>query len=162
LWLIFLDTQPHSSYTSPQQKASFYHFTLSLENFDQFCEHLGHTRGQEVLTAFGTYINKHFGGVVGFSARQRKNQYATFFPYSNLQGAEPILKGFATDLQEEGLSTIQAEAHIPREMCFEFAIVAGFAEGRSGDEQLEVTFERAETRQKEIAGVRCEMRRERG
>jgi len=49
----------------------------------------------------------------------------------------------------------------PSRDVFEFAIVAGFAEGRSGDEQLEVTFERAETRQKEIARVRCEMRRER-
>jgi phospholipid/cholesterol/gamma-HCH transport system ATP-binding protein len=135
---------------------------VTLENFDQLCEHLGHTRGQEVLTALGNHISKHFGGVGGFSARQSKNQYATFLPYSNLQEAERILKGFATDLQGEGLSTIQAEANISREMCFEFAILAGLAEGRSGDEQLEVTFERAETRQKEIARVRCETRRERG
>jgi len=135
---------------------------VTLEDFDQLCEHLGHTRGQEILTALGTYINKHLGGVGGFSARQSKNQYATFLPISNLQEAERIMKGFATDLQGEGLSTIQAEAHIPREMCFEFAILAGLAEGRSGNEQLEVTFERAETRQKEIARVRCEMRRERG
>ena len=135
---------------------------VTLEDFDQLCEHLGHTRGQEILTALGTYINKHLGGVGGFSARQSKNQYATFLPISNLQEAERIMKGFATDLQGEGLSTIQAQAHIPREMCFEFAILAGLAEGRSGNEQLEVTFERAETRQKEIARVRCEMRRERG
>jgi phospholipid/cholesterol/gamma-HCH transport system ATP-binding protein len=135
---------------------------FTLENFDQLCEHLGHTRGQEVLTAMGTYIKKHFGSVGGFSARQSKNRYATFLPFSNLQAAERVLKGFAADLQEDGLITIQAEAHISREMCFEFAILAGLAEGRSGEEEFEGTFERAENQQKEIARVHCEMRKERG
>ena len=123
------------------------------------CEHLGHTRGQEILTAIGTYINKHFGAVGGFSARQSESQFATFLPFSNLSEAERILKGFAVDLQEEGLRTIQAEAHISPEICFEFAILAGLAEGKAGGGEMESVFKEAEARQKEIARVRCEVRR---
>jgi phospholipid/cholesterol/gamma-HCH transport system ATP-binding protein len=148
------------SHKRPEERYVVALFTL--ENFDQLCEHLGHTRGQELLTAMGAHINKHFGGVGGFSARQSKNQFATFLPFSNLHEAERILGDFAADLQEEGLRTIQAEAHMPREVCFEFAILAGLAEGRPGEEGLDYTFERAETGQREIARVRCEMRRERG
>ncbi|MGZ3514504.1 MAG: ABC transporter ATP-binding protein, partial [Thermodesulfobacteriota bacterium] len=38
---------------------------FTLQDFDQLCEHLGHTRGQEILNAMGTYLNKHFGAVGG-------------------------------------------------------------------------------------------------
>lgn len=129
---------------------------FTLKDLDQLCEHVGHTRGQEVINSLGTYINKHFGPVGGFSARQDKNQFATFLPFSDLQEAERILKDFATDLQEEGLSTIQAEAHIPREMCFEFAVFAGLAEGAAGAEAIDHVFNEARQRQQEIARVHCE------
>lgn len=129
---------------------------FTLEDVDRLCENLGHTRGQEVINSLGTYINKHFGPVGGFSARQSKNQFATFLPFSDLQEAERILKDFAVDLQEEGLFTIQAEAHISREMCFEFVVLAGLAEGRAGGEEIDHIFEEARGRQKEIARVHCE------
>jgi len=130
-----------------------------LNDFDQLCEHLGHTRGQEVLTALGTYINKHFGAVGGFSARQSKNQYATFLSFSNLDEAERILKDFAIDLQKEGLRAIQAEAQIPREICFEFTILAGLAQGKAGNAEIDFIFKEAEAKQKKIAQVHCEIRR---
>jgi phospholipid/cholesterol/gamma-HCH transport system ATP-binding protein len=129
---------------------------FTLLDGEQLCEHVGHTRGQEVINSLGTYINKHFGPVGGFSARQSKNQFATFLPFSDLQEAERILKDFATDLQEEGLRTIQAEAHIPRETCFEFAILAGLGEGTAGGEDIDHVFREAQGRQQEIARVHCE------
>lgn len=129
---------------------------FTLEDVDRLCEHIGHTRGQEVINSLGTYINKHFGPVGGFSARQSKNQFATFLPFSDFQEAERILNDFAVDLQEEGLCTIQAEAHIPREMCFEFSILAGLAEGTAGGEEIDHIFKEARVRQKEIARVHCE------
>jgi phospholipid/cholesterol/gamma-HCH transport system ATP-binding protein len=132
---------------------------FTMDSFAQCCEHLGHTRGQEILTAIGTYINKHFGAVGGFSARHSESQFTTFLPVSDLNEAERILKGFAVDLQEEGLRTIQAEAHISPEICFEFAILAGLAEGKAGSGEMESVFKEAEARQKEIARVRCEVRR---
>ena len=132
---------------------------FTLHDFDQLCEHLGHTRGQEVLNAMGTYLNKHFGAVGGFSARQSKNQFTTFLPFSNLSEAERILKKFGLDLQEKGLRTIQAEAHIPQDICFPFAILAGFAESRAGGEEIDLVFKEVEASQKEIARVYCEVRR---
>jgi len=132
---------------------------FTLQDFDQLCDHLGHTRGQEVLNAMGTYLSKHFGAVGGFSARQSKNQFTTFLPFSNLNEAERILEKFALDLQEEGLRVIQAEAHIPQDICFPFAILAGFAESKAGVEEIALVFEKADVSQKEIARVYCEKRR---
>ena len=132
---------------------------FTLKDFDQLCEHLGHTRGQEVLNAMGTYLNKHFGGVGGFSARQSKDQFTTFLPFSNSNEADRILKIFALDLQEKGLSTIQAEAHISQDICFPFAILAGLAESKAGGEEIDLVFKGAEANQKEIARVYCEIRR---
>jgi len=132
---------------------------FTLQDFDQLCEHLGHTRGQEVLNAMGTYLSKHFGAVGGFSARQSKNQFTTFLPFSDLSEAERILEKFALDLQEEGLRTIQAEAHIPQDICFPFVILAGFAESKAGVEEIALVFEKADVSQKEIARVYCEKRR---
>jgi phospholipid/cholesterol/gamma-HCH transport system ATP-binding protein len=132
---------------------------FTLQDFDQLCEHLGHTRGQEVLNAMGTYLSKHFGAVGGFSARQSKNQFTTFLPFSTFGEAERILKTFALDLQKEGLRTIQAEAHIPQDICFPFAILAGFAESKAGVEEIALVFEKADVSQKEIARVYCEKRR---
>jgi phospholipid/cholesterol/gamma-HCH transport system ATP-binding protein len=132
---------------------------FTLQDFDQLCEYLGHTRGQEVLNAMGTYLNKHFGAVGGFSARQSKNQFSTFLPFSNLSEAERIVEKFAVDLREEGLRTIQAEAHIPQDICFPFGILAGLAQSMAGGEEIDVVFKKAEADQKEIARVYCEIRR---
>ncbi len=132
---------------------------FTLQDFDQLCEHLGHTRGQEVLNAMGAYLNKHFGGVGGFSARQSKNQFTTFIPFSTFGEAERILKTFALDLQKEGLHTIQAEAQISQDICFPFAILAGLAESKAGGEEIDLVFKEAEARQREIARVYCEIRR---
>jgi len=107
----------------------------------------------------GTYLNKHFGVVGGFSARQSKNQFTTFLPFSNLNEAERILKKFGQDLQKEGLQTIQAEAHISQDICFPFVILAGFTESRAGGEEIDFIFKEVEASQKEIARVYCEARR---
>ena len=132
---------------------------FTLQDFDQLCEYLGHTQGQEILNAMGTYLNKHFGAVGGFSARQSKNQFTTFLPFSNLNEAERIVEKFAVDLQKEGLRTIQAEAHISPDICFPFAILAGFAESKAGAEEIDLVFKQAEVSQREIARVYCEIRR---
>jgi phospholipid/cholesterol/gamma-HCH transport system ATP-binding protein len=132
---------------------------FTLQDFDQLCEHLGHTRGQEVVNAMGTYLNKHFGAVGGFTARQSKNQFTTFLPFSNVNEAERIVKKFGQDLQKEGLRTIQAEAHLSQDLCFPFAIFAGFAESRAGGEEIDLVFREVEASQKEIARVYCEIRR---
>ena len=132
---------------------------FTLQDFDQLCEHLGHNQGQEVVNAMGIYLNKHFGAVGGFTARQSKNQFTTFLPFSNVSEADRIVKRFGQDLQREGLRAIQAEAHISQDLCFPFAILAGFAESRAGGEEIDLVFREVEASQKEIARVYCEIRR---
>ena len=132
---------------------------FTVENFDQLCEQIGHVKGQEVLDAVGAYINKRFGGVGGFSARQSKNQFATFLPFSNLEEADRIVKDFGDGLREEGLPTIQAEAGIPKEICVEFVVLGGAAEGKAGGEEIDLVFKQAQEGQHEIARIRCERRR---
>ena len=69
------------------------------------------------------------------------------------------MEKFAVDLREEGLRTIQAEAHISQGVCFPFAILAGLAESKEGSEGIHLIFKKAEANQKEIARVYCEIRR---
>ncbi len=132
---------------------------FTLDDFDRMCEFLGHTRGQEVLTALGTYISKYFGGVGGFSARQSKSQFVTILPYSDLDESQRLLKDFAAGLQAEGLAAIQAEAQVTPEICYEFGIHGSVALGKVGGEEIDLILKEAEQRQAEIARVRCEKRR---
>jgi hypothetical protein len=79
-------------------------------------------------------------------------------PFSDLNEAESILEDFTRELQEQGLCDIQAEAQTPENECFEFAISAGLAEGKSG-EQIDAIIGMAESQQKTIGRFQCEMRR---
>ncbi len=66
------------------------------------------------------------------------------------------MKDFSEDLQEEGLITIQAEAHISPEICFEFSVLAGLAEGTAGRSDIDQVFREGREGQREIARVHCE------
>src|SRR4030042_2546610 len=147
------------SLSRKEAQESFVVGLFTLQKFDALCESLGHTTGQKVLEALGKYINKHFGAVGGFSARQSKNQFVTVLPFSDLPEAEQILKDFSIELQEEGLRTIQVEARVYRQGPFEFAMRAGLAEGEFGVREIDRTLEQARKNQKEVARVRCEERR---
>jgi hypothetical protein len=71
-----------------------------------------------------------------------------------------MLEDFSKDLQEHGLADISAAAQIetPSHECFQFSILAGLAEGKGG-EDLDITSERAISKQRSIAQFACEMRR---
>jgi len=141
----------------PQE--SFVVGLFTLENFEGLCEYLGHTTGQKVLEALGKYINKHFGAVGGFSARQSRSQFSVVLPFSDLPEAEQILRDFSMDLQEEGLRIIQTEARIHREVCFEFAILAGLAESEFGAKEIDCIIDLAVKNQRVVARVQCGERR---
>ncbi|MBS3921077.1 MAG: ATP-binding cassette domain-containing protein [Deltaproteobacteria bacterium] len=132
---------------------------FALDHFEDLCEHLGHTAGQEILDSLGKYINKHFGAVGGFSARQSRSQFSIVLPFSNLPEAEQILRDFSMELREEGLRTIQTEARIHREACFEFAVLAGLAEGEFGVKEIDRILGQARKNQREVARVHCGKRR---
>jgi phospholipid/cholesterol/gamma-HCH transport system ATP-binding protein len=129
---------------------------FALEEIDLVSENLGHDATQEIIRALGSYINKHFGAVGGFSARQTINEYATVLPYSDLQEAERIMEDFTKDFLEHGLPNIQTlvEGEKAADDCFEFNILAGLAQGKPQIE-IESVMEFARFNQKPIARFQC-------
>jgi phospholipid/cholesterol/gamma-HCH transport system ATP-binding protein len=131
---------------------------FSMNELDLVGLNLGHETAQEVIKSLGAYINKHFGAVGGFSSRQSKDQFVTVLPFSDLKEADGILEDFGRDFGDQGLCDIQADAQIPENECFEFSVLAGLAEGKSGDE-IESIIALAKSQQKIIGRFQCEMRR---
>ena len=129
---------------------------FALEEIDLVSENMGHDATQEIIRALGSYINKHFGAVGGFSARQTINEYATVLPYSDLEEAERIMEDFTKDFLEHGLPNIQTlvEGEKAKDDCFEFNILAGLAQGKPQIE-IESVMEFARFNQKPIARFQC-------
>lgn len=134
---------------------------FSLENVDEIAEYLGHEIAQEAIRSMGTYINKHFSSVGGFSARQSKNQFGTVLPFSDLAEAEQILENFSKELRAGGLEEIEWEVQCARhvEAPFAFSVAAGLAEGRSSEE-IDQIFQEARAKRQTIARFECEARGE--
>lgn len=131
---------------------------FTLDDFDRITENLGYTATQQGIRTMGSYINKHFGAVGGFSARRSINQFGTLLPFSDLDEAERILIDFKKDFRENGLMHIEAAAKSanPTVDCFEFSILAGMAQGKPNLE-LESVMEFAEYKQKPIARFQCDL-----
>jgi phospholipid/cholesterol/gamma-HCH transport system ATP-binding protein len=130
---------------------------FAVDDMDTIIAHMGHDAAQEIIRALGSYINKHFGAVGGFSSRQTINEYATVLPYSDLEEGERIMADFKTDFLEHGLPNIKTlpEGEKPTEDFFEFNILAGLAQGKPQIE-IESVMEFARFNQKPIARFQCE------
>ena len=130
---------------------------FAVDDLDTIIEHMGHDAAQEIIRSLGSYINKHFGAVGGFSSRQTINEYATVLPYSNLKEAESIMADFKKDFREHGLPNIKslADGAKANEDWFEFSILAGLAQGKPQIE-IESVMEFARFNQKPIARFQCE------
>jgi phospholipid/cholesterol/gamma-HCH transport system ATP-binding protein len=141
--------KPHETYVA---------VVFSLQDMDVIVAHLGHDKAQEIIRALGAYVNKHFGAVGGFSARQTINEIGTVLPFSDISEAERILEDFVKDLQSEGLGDLQIGLDIPKDQCFEFQVLAGLSQGKPQVE-LESIMEFARFNQREVARFQCEIRR---
>jgi phospholipid/cholesterol/gamma-HCH transport system ATP-binding protein len=130
-----------------------------LEGLDTIISGLGHEASQEAIRRMGLYIDKHFGAIGGFSSRRHINEFVTVLPYSDLTETETILKDFVEDFQEQGVRNFwSAGLRAPAGVCVEFAILAGIAQGQPDDE-MDSVINAAKHQQKEIARIRCDLRR---
>jgi phospholipid/cholesterol/gamma-HCH transport system ATP-binding protein len=118
---------------------------------------LGPQAAVEVLKALGEYTNKRFNPLGGFSARHSRDQVLTIFPHTTLDEAKELVAGFAQELQQEALASIEsiAEAEIGAGQSFDIYIRAGITEVSPADE-IEQIIERAEQNQEIIATYRCD------
>jgi phospholipid/cholesterol/gamma-HCH transport system ATP-binding protein len=131
---------------------------FAIDDLDLIETKLGHKASQEVISAMGTYVNKHFGSVGGFSTRESREQFVIVLPFSDLNEAQRILEDFATDLREQGLWRVQADAQISEDECFDFSVSAGLAEGKR-DEEIGSVLGRAKSQRKTIGRFQCPGRR---
>ena len=108
----------------------------------------------------GVYIDKHFGAMGGFSTRRHTNEFVTVLPNSDLAEAESMLKDFIDDFQEKGIRCILTgtRKQAASKACVEFSILAGIAQGQPVME-IGSVMDSAKHQQKEIARLRCDVRR---
>jgi len=131
---------------------------FTLDNIDAISENLGHDATQQIIRSLGSYINKHFGAVGGFSSRQTINEYATVLPYSNIEEANRIMEDFTRDFQAHGIQGIemQHDEDGSDEAIIEFSVLAGLAQGKPQIE-IESVMEFARFNQKEISRFKCKV-----
>ena len=146
-----------SDLSQRQADAMYAAAVFTLEDMDKIVENMGHNAAQQIIRSLGTYINKHFGAVGGFSSRQTINEYATVLPYSDLQEAQRIMQDFIKDFQEHGLGSLEPsfQPKPDKPECIEFGVLAGLAQGKPQIE-IESVMEFARFNQKEIARFKCE------
>jgi len=133
---------------------------FTLEALDAIITNLGHEAALAAIRSMGIYIDKHFGLIGGFSTRRHTNEFVTLLPYSDLTEAESMLKDFVADFREHGIQGIWAGARrqAASDVCVEFAILAGIAQGQPIVE-IDSVIDSAKHQQKEIARLRCDVRR---
>jgi phospholipid/cholesterol/gamma-HCH transport system ATP-binding protein len=131
---------------------------FALDDLDVISEYLGHVKAQQILRAMGSYIDKHFTAVGGFSTRFSINEVVTVLPYSDLEEAGRILEDFARDFQERGIHDIVSgfQAKDSKE-CIEITISAGLAQGKPSVE-VESILRVATSQRRKIAAFECESR----
>jgi len=145
-----------SDLSQRQPDATYAAAVFTIDDIDVISANLGHDVTQQIIRSLGSYINKHFGAVGGFSSRQTINEYATVLPYSDIEEAERIMKDFTRDFQESGMRGIEtAMANESKsEECVGFSVLAGLAQGKPQIE-IESVMEFARFNQKEIAQFSC-------
>jgi len=112
---------------------------LSVE-FDQLAENLGPSVAVEVLKILGEHVSRELGGVGGFSARFGRGEVLTVLPYADFQEAEQMLQEFSRNLENGGLSNIEAEAGVNMgiDSCFGIHIYANIVEINPNDDIEEI------------------------
>jgi phospholipid/cholesterol/gamma-HCH transport system ATP-binding protein len=145
-----------SDLSQRQPDATYAVAVFTIDDIDVISGNLGHDVTQQIIRSLGSYINKHFGAVGGFSSRQTINEYATVLPYSDLEEAQRITKDFTQDFQEHGMGGIEAAItdENKSEECVEFKVLVGLAQGKPQIE-IESVMEFARFNQKEIAQFSC-------
>ena len=133
---------------------------FTMKELDTVVTSLGHEAAQEAIHSMGVYIDKHFGAIGGFSTRRNFNEFITVLPYSDFAEADSILNDFVKDFRDQGIKDIWAGAskQAASGVCVEFTILAGIAQGQPIAE-IESVIDSAKNQQKEIAGLRCDVRR---
>jgi len=129
---------------------------FTLEGLGDIIAGLGHDAAQEAIRSMGAFIDKHLAPIGGFSTRRRSNEFVAMLPYSDIAEGDGVLRNLVEDFREQGIRSIWAGASKQKvpELCVEFTVLGGLAQGQPLAEMDEV-IERATKQQKEIGRFRC-------
>jgi phospholipid/cholesterol/gamma-HCH transport system ATP-binding protein len=149
----------HAQLTQRARGETYSMVVFKLDDLGVTMTGSSHETVKKTIRSMGRYIDKHFGAIGGFSTRRNTNQFVTVLPYSDLTEAENILKDFAHDFQERGINDFYEgpERRKASGECIELVIRAGIAQGQPIAE-IEAVIDEAESNQKEIARLRCDVR----
>ena len=150
----------HAQLTQTTRGATYCVAVFSLDNLEVFRTSAGYDAAQVAIRNLAIHIDKHFGAIGGFSTRHRSNEFVTVLPYSELTEAENILKDFVKDFQERGIHEVWAgvRRQTTSSACVEFSVLAGIAQGQPVAD-IDSVIDTAIAHQKEIARLRCDVRR---
>jgi len=146
----------HAQMKRSQQGEIYSVALFTLDSLESVINRLGYDVAQETVQRLGSFINRQFGPIGGFSTRYSANQFVTVLPYTDLAEAKDILKNFIADFTEYGIHNIvngDGEKR-PLDACTEFSILVGLAQGQPFV-NIESVIESAEKSQREIGRVNC-------
>ncbi len=146
----------HTELQSGALQETYAVLVFTLKDMDTFVSKLGHEAIQKILYSMGSFIDKHFSAVGGFSARFGADEFVTALPYSDVKEAGAILDSFVEDFQGWGSRNIlswDGTEEAPH-VYPEFVVLAGIAEGKPIERMGDV-IEFARKQQKEICRLRC-------
>lgn len=141
--------------------AAYCMVVFSLAGLEAIETSTGYEVAQEAISNMGTYIDKHFGNIGGFSTRLQRSEFVTVLPNSDMAEARSILEDFIRDFKEWNIADLLAvdcRQAGPEGGCVEFSILAGIALGEPAADATTV-INTARSQQIEIARVRCGSRR---
>ena len=125
---------------------------FTINNLENIVNRLGYIVAQELLRRVGSFINRHFSEVGGFSTRHSFAQYTTVLPYSDQTEANQLLRVFTQDFRQHGAPELCEPVSVLPSSGTEdlgFSMLAGVAQGNP-EMTLESTIDIAENHQKEI------------
>ncbi|MDD5713242.1 MAG: diguanylate cyclase, partial [Smithellaceae bacterium] len=129
---------------------------FTLEGIEAIQSGLGYDAAQEAIRCMGTYIDRHFGTVGGFSTRRRLDKFVTMLPNADIDEAKESLHDFIDNLQKQGIRGIMAGAQrrATSKDCVEFIIRAGIAQGEPTAD-MDAIIANADRKQEEIGRMIC-------
>ena len=144
------ENSPKSSPTDALTVALF-----AIDDLSELSEKLGQKRTDTILHSLDEYINTYFADV-GISNRMATNEIATVLTCTDTSTAYRLLEGFVQQLEEHGLDGIHTEKagnDISGKTC-DFSVRVGVVAGTPGEE-IQITANKARSRQKEIVRFHC-------
>jgi phospholipid/cholesterol/gamma-HCH transport system ATP-binding protein len=98
----------HAQLAQRNHGATYCMVVFSLTGLEAIQTTTGYEVAQQVIRNMGTYIDKHFGTIGGFSTRLQRSEFVTVLPNSDMVEAKGILEDFIEDFKRWNIADLLA------------------------------------------------------